>query len=91
MKAEYGNQYINLREYMSTDALNDARLEITNKDKEMMAKGMTLASLMKTDMCHFNSIGYKLIGNLIYNRMDELGYFNEIKDVITELMNVINY
>lgn len=82
MKAEYGDKYINLREYMCTEGLRDAGLLPTSEDEEMMEKGMTPASLMISDKCHFNEYGYKLIGNLIYNRMDELGYFDEMKNTL---------
>ena len=86
MEAEYGDQYINLREYMSTQGLADAGLTATDEDKDMMADGMTPASLMVSDKLNFNADGYKLIGNLIYNRMDELGYFNEVREAISEAM-----
>lgn len=82
MTAEYGDKYINLREYMNAQGMSDAGLECTDKDQGMIAKGMTPASLMIDDGCHFNSYGYELIGNLIYDRMDELGYFDEVKDAI---------
>jgi hypothetical protein len=83
MQAEYGDQYINLREYMSTSGLQDAGIEATDEDKEMMAEGMTPSSLL-SDTVHFTEDGYKLIGNLIYERMDELGYFDEIKADLEE-------
>lgn len=82
MKTEYGDKYINLREYMCTDGLKDAGLTPTSEDEEMMERGMTPASLMISDQCHFNEYGYKLIGNLIYDRMDELGYFDEMKNAL---------
>lgn len=85
MSDEYGSQYINLREYMSTQGLTDAGIEATEEDLEMMEQGMTPASL-KADNTHFNAVGYELIGNLIYQRMDELGYFDEVKGVIEEAM-----
>lgn len=34
------------------------------------------------DTVHFNQYGYELIGYLIYDRMDELGYFEEVKAAI---------
>lgn len=82
MTAQYGDKYINLREYMATRGMSDAGLECTDEDREMIVEGMTPASLMVEDKCHFNSYGYRLIGNLIYNRMDQLGYFDEVKDAI---------
>lgn len=48
-----------------------------------MSKGMTPQSLL-SDSVHFTEEGYKLIGNLIYERMDELGYFDEIKADLEE-------
>lgn len=85
MKAEYGDQYINLREYMSTEGLSDAGLTATDEDKEMMAVGSTPASLL-SDSVHFTAKGYELIGNLIYEHMDELGYFDEVREAIDEAM-----
>lgn len=68
MRTEYGDQYINLREYMSKDALRDAGIDATAEDKEMMSAGMIPKSLL-SDGVHFNECGYELIGNLIYERM----------------------
>lgn len=81
MVEEYGEQYINLREYMSTDALADAGMEATAEDKELMATGSTPPSLL-SDEVHFNATGYRLIGEQIYQRMEELGYFAEIREEI---------
>lgn len=77
MEDEYGRKYINLRDYMSTKALGDAGIIPTKEDLDMMAVGMTPESLL-IDKVHFNATGYELIGDLIYERMLELGYFNEI-------------
>lgn len=85
MTAEYGRQYINLREYMSTSALSDAQLEPTEEDLEYMADGMTPPSLL-VDKTHFNSIGYELIGAALYKRMEELGYFDAVKAAINDAM-----
>lgn len=85
MEVEYGDQYINLREYMSTEGLADAGIEATEEDQEMMADGMTPASLL-SDSVHFTADAYWLIGNQIYERMNELGYFDEVKEVIDAAM-----
>lgn len=79
MVAEFGDHYINLREYMSTKGMNDAGFAPTENDKNMMARGATPASLLANDGLHFNSAGYTLIGNLIFERMDKLGYFDEVR------------
>lgn len=82
MQEEYGDQYINLREYMATQAMTDAGLEPTAQDLAMMEQGATPASLL-SDTVHFNANGYELIGKLIYNTMDELGYFKEVRQTLT--------
>lgn len=92
MEAEYGGQYINLREYMSTEAIEDAEsitgvaLNPSQKDLEMLSEGAVPECLL-SDTVHFNSTGYELIGNLIYNRMEKLGYFNEVLKAIEENSN----
>ncbi|TCL59386.1 glycosyltransferase involved in cell wall biosynthesis [Kineothrix alysoides] len=86
MEKAYGRKYINLREYMVTAGLSDAGLIPTSVDNELMAVGVCPASLRVTaEDVHFNSAGYELIGKLIYKRMDELGYFNEVKDAINSV------
>ena len=81
MLEEYGEQYINLREYMSTQALEDAGMEPTEEDREMMEMGSTPSSLL-SDQVHFNASGYELIGKQIYQRMEKLGYFDEVRETI---------
>lgn len=83
METEYGKKYINLRKYMSEKALSDAGITATSEDRAMMGKGSTPSSLL-SDAVHFTPKGYELIGNLIYERMDELGYFDEVKEAINE-------
>lgn len=86
MEKTYGRKYINLREYMVTEGLSDAGLTPTSVDNELMEAGACPASLrVSAEDVHFNSAGYELIGKLIYKRMDELGYFNEVKDAINSV------
>ncbi len=77
MENEYGKHYINLREYMSTQALKDAGITPSEEDLNYMTKGMTPPSVLHGTV-HFNEIGYSLVGKLIYKRMSELGFFDEI-------------
>jgi len=87
MEAEYGDKYINLRKYMSEDGIDDVNellgvgMKATARDRQMMGQGMTPESLL-FDTVHFNQYGYALIGHLIYERMEESGYFEEIKAAI---------
>lgn len=79
MVEEYGDKYINLRKYMATDAIYDAGLEPTKSDLQRMQVGYAPFSLLALDELHFNATGYELIGKLVYNRMESLGYFDEVK------------
>ncbi len=83
MQEEYGDKYINLRAYMATKAMADAGLEPTEEDMKLMEQGSTPYSLMVPDHCHFNSTGYALIGKLIYHTMDQLGYFQSLRDALS--------
>ncbi|MDR2410157.1 MAG: hypothetical protein LBE13_18895 [Bacteroidales bacterium] len=72
MTKEFGAQYINLRDYLSTQGLQDAGLTPTQADKEAMEEGKTPPSLLH-DHVHFNVKGYELIGQLIYKHFLYLG------------------
>lgn len=93
MIEEYGDKYINLREYMSTSGIEDANkllgadIKATKRDKEMMAEGRVPESLTIEDGLHFNAYGYELIGRLVYDRMEQLGYFDKVKEAMTEFVN----
>lgn len=75
MSNHFGKRYINLRKYLSTKALDDAGIKATNKDKKQMALGRVPESLRSDDK-HLNATGYELIGKYIYERMQNLGYFD---------------
>lgn len=83
MEEAYGDKYINLREYISTQGIYDAGIKPNAEDLEQMELGKVPPSLL-TDHIHFNAKGYTVIGNLIYERMDELGYFDELQEAVKE-------
>ena len=86
MVKEFGDNYINLREYLSTDGLTDANITPTEEDLACMAEGTVPSSLRaESDNGHLNDIGYTLLANLVYERMEELGYFDEVRDALTNL------
>ncbi len=78
MTAAHGDKYINIREYMSTKGLPSLELEITGFDREAMNEGRIPPSLLKADGIHLNDNGTRLLAYVTYDRMSELGYFNEI-------------
>jgi len=84
MESEYGDRYLNLRNYLSKNGLEIAGLEPTAEDKEAIAVGAVPPSLL-SDKVHFNSYGYKVIGHAIYERMQELGYFDNILKLVEKI------
>lgn len=68
----FGRNFLNVREYMSTDALRDAGVSPTETDLSDMRAGRTPESLL-FDGLHLNGLGYELLGKLVYRRLLELG------------------
>lgn len=83
LEETYGDKFFNIREYMSTEALEDAGMKPTEEDSERMTEGMVPTSLL-VDHIHFNAEGYRLLGEQVYARMKELGYFDELEAVVEE-------
>ncbi|WP_164510804.1 SGNH/GDSL hydrolase family protein [Nonlabens xiamenensis] len=83
IKDRYGRKLIDLKTYMSSQAIYDA-IELgllpddgsypTSEDLEMMNNNLAPASLL-IDHIHFNQIGYELLGRIRYERGVELGYW----------------
>lgn len=71
LEKKYGNQFINVRSYMV--GLQD----ITSKDE---TNDENISEEWMADETHLNEEGYKLLGHLIYERMWDLGYFDEIDE-----------
>ncbi|MBQ8075198.1 MAG: hypothetical protein IJ237_04350 [Oscillospiraceae bacterium] len=81
MVQEYGDHFINVRKYLCGDGMNDAGLEATKQDTDDIAHGLVPSSLRSTaDPSELNATGCRLVGKLVYNWMDKLGYFKEVKD-----------
>ncbi len=78
MAAEYGDKYINLREYLSTDGMASLGLTVYPEDEAAMAEGRVPPGLLMEDGVTLNATGYKLAAFLTYDRMTELGYFDEV-------------
>ena len=84
MTSEFGDRYINLREYIVKNGLEQQGLDATAEDMNAIKEGAIPPSLLK-DEVHFNSSGYKVIGQAVYERMIKLGYFDNILQLINEL------
>lgn len=66
--AFFGRNFLDVRTYMCTEALRDAGISPTETDLEDMRAGRTPGSLL-FDGLHFNSLGYELLGKLVYRRL----------------------
>ena len=84
MESTYGNRYINLREYIVENGLEQAGIEATTEDLAAINVGSIPPSLL-SDPVHFNANGYKVIANAIYERMWELGYFEHVLQTAEEI------
>ena len=74
MQKAFGLRYINLRKYMVEQGLVDAGLEPTQEDTEFINQGKCPPQLLM-DGTHFTTIGYTLVGKLVYQRGVSLGYW----------------
>ena len=81
MTAKYGDHYISVRKYLATDGPVDAGITLTKEDKRSIALGAVPQSFRSADgSVELSSRAYELLGDLVFERMDRLGYFTEIVD-----------
>lgn len=81
MMQAFGNRYINLRQYLVTDGMRDAGFSPTAKDALNISQGNVPVSFRSTTgSAELNGRAYELTGKLVYERMERLGFFAEIRD-----------
>ncbi len=79
MLQAFGNRYINIRKYMVGDAYADSGLKPTSEDSySISANAVPPTFLVSSGSVELNSTAHKLLGKLIFNQMEMLGYFDEI-------------
>ncbi|MBE5962372.1 MAG: hypothetical protein E7256_13500 [Lachnospiraceae bacterium] len=83
MQNAFGDRYINLREILCENGLSDCNMEPTEEDLEYIKIGSIPPSLLADDR-YFNSYGYIEIANIIYERMQMLGYFDDVLNILSE-------
>lgn len=71
-KQEFGNRFIDWRNYLLTRALDDANITPTEQDLEDINNGKCPTSL-RHDQVHLNATGYTLLAKQILNRFKYLG------------------
>lgn len=70
MEDEFGKHYLNVRNYLCTEAMNDLKLTAAEEDKKAMENGEIPPSLM-FDENNLNDRAYEAIGSLVYKRLVE--------------------
>lgn len=81
MLQAFGNRYINLRKYLIEDGLRDAGITATKNDTTNISQGEVPDSFRSNaGGADLNGVAYELLGKLIYDRMDLLGYFDEVRE-----------
>ncbi len=74
MAAKYGYHFLDIAAYILEYGLEDAGITPTAQDEIDIANGEMPTSL-RADGVHFNINGYNVIGDLLYTRGIELGYW----------------
>ena len=76
MLQAFGSHYINLRKYLIEDGLRDAGLTAAKGSMSGTVPESFRSNAGGADM---NGVAYELIGKLVFDRMDRLGYFDEVR------------
>ena len=78
MEAHWGRKYINLRDYLSSKAINDAQLTPDADDLAKMSAGIIPNCLLSSDNdIKLTQEGYSLIAKIVYERLIELEYIEK--------------
>jgi lysophospholipase L1-like esterase len=71
--SEFGPRFIPARQYLVEFGLQDAGIAPTEQDLIDIAAG-TVPTSLRSDSVHWNAAGYTILGNLVFNRLNELGW-----------------
>ncbi len=76
----FGDHYMSIRKELNSRGLQIAGLSPTAADAQRIRAGWIPVSLLnKDDLLHYTPTGYAVLGELVYQKMDSLGYFNDLK------------
>lgn len=80
MLQAFGSHYVNVRKYLIEDGLRDAGISATKDDTVSLNMGLVPTTFRSNAAgADLNGVAYQLIGKLVYERMDHLGYFAEVR------------
>lgn len=106
MLQTFGKRYISLRKYLCGDGITDANISKSKEDLVALEHNNVPPSfLVSPGSVELNGKANTLIGKLVFNQMEELGYFDEIyeelnitetvksilKDDPNYFQNILNY
>lgn len=74
MQNAFGLHYLNTRKYLYMYGLSDANIKPTTQDENDIKNGIVPNSL-RSDSVHLNDKGYTVLGNIVYKKGVELGYW----------------
>lgn len=79
MEKEFGKNYLNLRKYFCDDSDETYTNGFTKDEKSQMLRGI-VPDRYFTDSgkAYFNQLGAEITGTVIYNKLAELGYFQDL-------------
>ncbi len=81
MQQAFGDHFVNIRKYLISDAAADAKITLTAADKTQIKDGRVPDSLRaSTNSIELSAKAYSLIGDVLYERMEALGYFDEVAE-----------
>lgn len=84
MESVFGEKYVNLRELISSNGVQIAGITPTTEDLIAMESGSIPPSLL-SDEVNLNAMGYEVIGRILFDRMQKLGYFDSVLELVGEL------
>lgn len=81
MLQAFGDHYVNIRKYLLEDGITDGNLKLSKEDSRLVQSGIVPTGFhSNASGADLNAAAYKLIGKLVYERMESMGYFDEIRE-----------
>ena len=72
---------MNIRKYLLEDGITDGNLKLSKEDSRLVQSGIVPTGFhSNASGADLNAAAYKLIGKLVYERMESMGYFDEIRE-----------
>lgn len=74
LRKTYGDRFISIRKLLSCDKdiYTKKGIDLSDRDKALMEQGI-VPQCIRIDGIHYNSVGYRIIGELIYGEVVKLG------------------